>query len=98
MEAQKVAPSVREWTVEKVASLTMLEAESISIEETALCCLKEQQKQELLPTFKALSKEEKVAMLTWMTGVGVDDGKKTEEEGKAEEDGEEAKILNNNDD
>ncbi len=77
----------------------MLEVEPILFKETALSHLKEQHKRELLATFKALSKEEKVVMLMEMTCVGMEDGKKTEEEGKVEEEeGEEAKIKNNNDD
>ncbi len=93
VEERKVPPSVKEWTIEEEASLTMLEVEPISIKETALKSLNEQHKRELLATFKVLSKQEKAAMLTEMTVFGVEDGKKTEEQGKAEEeDSEEEKI------
>ncbi len=41
MEEEKGAPSVREWTAEEEVSLVALEAEPISIGETALGRLKE---------------------------------------------------------
>ncbi len=50
VEAQKVAPSVRKWTAEEEASLVALETKPISIRETALGCLKEQQKWEMIAT------------------------------------------------
>ncbi len=81
----------REAAVRKI--LVALEAEPISIRETALGRLKEQQKREMIATFKSMSSEEKAVMLTEMTAVDVEECKKTEEEGKAEEDdGEEGKI------
>ncbi len=71
----------------------MLEMDLILIKETVDSSWLQQHKQEQLATFQALSKEEKAAMLTKMTSVGMEDGKKTEKEGKAEvEEGEEAKI------
>lgn len=90
---KEVAPSVQEWTAEDEASLVALETEPISIKETALGRLKEQRKREMMAAFKAMSPEEKAAMMAEMTaGVEVE-GKKTEEEGKAEEEeGEEGKI------
>ncbi len=76
----------------------MFKVDPILTKETTLSCLKEEHKQELLATFKVMSKEEKAAILTEMTGVEVEDSKKTEKEGKAEEEeGEETMIKNYND-
>ncbi len=93
VDEEKVAPSVQEWTAGDEASLVALETWPISIKEMALGRLKEQRKREMMAAFKAMSPEEKAAMMAEMTaGVKVE-GKKTEEEGKAEEEeGEEGKI------
>ncbi len=47
------------WTAEDNAALDQNEAESLSIKDTGLSCLKEQYKRELLVAFSAMSKEEK---------------------------------------
>ncbi len=73
--------------------MVALETEPISIKETALGRLKEQRMREMMAAFKAMSLEEKAAMMAEMTASVKVEGKKTEEEGKAEEEeGEEGKI------
>ncbi len=39
VEERRVPPSVREWSIDEEAYLTMLEAEPILIKENALGCL-----------------------------------------------------------
>ncbi len=57
------APSQKEWTEEEESALVKLEAESVAIKETALDCLKELHKQELIFTIRAMSSVEKKAFI-----------------------------------
>mmetsp|Transcript_18894 Transcript_18894/g.38980 ORF Transcript_18894/g.38980 Transcript_18894/m.38980 type:complete len:96 (+) Transcript_18894:782-1069(+) len=68
LDKGKAAPSFNDWSVEEEAALARLEAEPVSIKETALCRLKEQHKRELLATYRSMSDMEKQAFLQELTG------------------------------
>mmetsp|Transcript_21662 Transcript_21662/g.44701 ORF Transcript_21662/g.44701 Transcript_21662/m.44701 type:complete len:81 (+) Transcript_21662:144-386(+) len=53
-DSGKAPPSHKVWTAQDEAALAKLEAKPVSIKETALGRLKEQHKQELLATFRAM--------------------------------------------
>ncbi len=59
-------PSHKVWTAQDKSALAKLEDEHVLIKETALGCLKEQHKQELLATFRAMPPEEKESFLMEM--------------------------------
>ncbi len=62
LEQGNAAPSFKDWSVEEESALARLEAEPISIKETALGCLKEQHKHELLATYCAMSDMKKTGI------------------------------------
>ncbi len=68
LEQGNAAPSFKDWSVEEESALAKLEAEPISIKETALGCLKEQHKHELLATYCAMSDMKKQAFMQELTG------------------------------
>ncbi len=80
-------PSYCKCTAEDDAALAKLEAEPVSIKETALGRLKEQHKKELLATLRAMGPEEKAEFLREVNSGGnrnsnpVNEGKEEEDEG-----------------
>ncbi len=93
VESGASPPSYLKWTEEDEAALSKLEAEPISIKETALGRMKQRHKQELLATFRALPKEEREAFIKEMAGeeVGGERVEDKRQESK-EEDGQEGAI------
>ncbi len=73
VEKGKASPSVMKWMLEEEVPLKKLEAKPILMRlSLVLGHLKEQYKVILLATFKALLQEDNAAILTEMTGVGVE--------------------------
>jgi len=83
LQSGKAASSIKEWTTEEEAALIKAEDEPMLMKETVLGCLKMQQKQELMVTFRAMSAEEKATF--WAEIDGGNGGEV--EEGKVEEGG-----------
>ena len=93
VESGSSPPSYLKWTEEDEAALRKLEAEPISIKETALGRMKQQHKQELFATFRALPKEEREAFIKEMTGEeGVGEIVEDKRQENKEEDGQEGVI------
>ncbi len=62
LESGTTAPPHEQWNDDKKAAMIKLESEAVSMRETAFGCQKEQHKQELFATFKAMPLEEKTTI------------------------------------
>mmetsp|Transcript_8455 Transcript_8455/g.17448 ORF Transcript_8455/g.17448 Transcript_8455/m.17448 type:complete len:122 (-) Transcript_8455:26-391(-) len=90
LQSGKAASSIKEWTTEEEAALIKAEDEPMLMKETVLGCLKMQQKQELMVTFRAMSAEEKAtfwAEIDGGNGGEVEEGKVDEGECKNGQEG-----------
>ncbi len=78
LEEDNVAPSFKDWSVQKEAALSKLEAKPILMKETALSHLKEQQKRKLLATCHPIPVKEKQAFMEKIDRRGAQGGKTNE--------------------
>ncbi len=93
IENKEAAPSHNKWTMDEESALVRMKAKHVSIKETALCILKDQHKQDLFATFRAISLAEKEAFIKEMTEFEKEGMKNVLDKGNQEEDGDkEAKI------
>ncbi len=93
LESGKSTPIHEQWKDDKEEAMTKLETEAVLMKKTAFGCLKEQHKQELFATFKAMSPAEKAKITEELDSAGEEGMNYGSKEGKKEEDDEEEVAI-----
>ncbi len=93
LESGKAAPVHEQWTVDEEEAMIRLETDAVSMKETAFGHLKEQHKQELIATFKAISPEEKAKIMKELKSAGEEGINRGIDEGKTEEDDDKEEVI-----